>query len=139
MKHIINGNCPRCHKAPIFCDKNPYNFKKMFLIHEHCDSCGLKFNREPGFFYGAMYVGYGLSVAYLTSFYVAMVVLFGEFELSSYFIFGIGSLFLLTPVVFRISRSIWISFFVKYDQESIQKWKESTQGKEKIPNPCIDV
>jgi hypothetical protein len=86
-----------------------------------------------------MYVGYGLSVAYLTSFYVAMVVLFGEFELSSYFIFGIGSLFLFTPVVFRISRSIWISFFVKYDQESIQKWKESTQGKEKIPNPCIDV
>lgn len=138
MKSIITGKCPRCTKSDIFCSSNPYNFKKLFLIREHCDSCGLKFNREPGFFYGAMYVGYGLSVAYLTTFYVAMMVLLGDFEITTYFIFGIGSLLLLTPVIFRISRSVWLSFFVKFDKGAEQKWKNETKGKE-MENPCIDV
>lgn len=107
-------------------------------MREYCNTCGLKFNREPGFFYGAMYVGYAFSVAYLTSFYVAMLVLLGEFELSTYFIIGIGSLFLLTPVIFRFSRSVWLALFEKYDKEAEGKWKEENKGKE-IDNPCIDV
>ena len=138
MKSIITNKCPRCKKSDIFCARNPYDFKKLFLMPEHCDSCGLIFNREPGFFYGAMYVGYGFSVAYLTTFYVAMVVLFGDFELSSYFIFGIGSLFSLTPVIFRFSRSVWLSFFESYDKDAEAKWKKKTEGMN-IENPCIDV
>ncbi len=138
MKSVIVGKCPRCNKSDLFCTKNPYNFKKLFLMPDHCDSCGLKFNREPGFFYGAMYVGYGLSVAYLTSFYVAMVVLFGDFEITTYFIFGIGSLLVLTPVIFRFSRSVWLALFVKFDNQAEEKWKKETEGKV-IENPCVDV
>ena len=104
----------------------------------HCDSCGLVFNKEPGFFYGSMYVGYGISIAYLTTIYVVMWLLLGEFELSVYFILAIGSLFSLTPVIFRFSRSVWLSLFEKYDSEAEAKWKLKTKGK-KIDNPCIDV
>ena len=138
MKSLLSNQCPRCKKADLFCSRNPYDFKKLFLMYEHCASCGLKFNKEPGFFYGAMYVGYGISVAYLTIFYVGMLVLLGDFELTTYFIFGIGSLFLLTPVIFRFSRSVWISLFVSYDQSSEKRWEKETNGTE-IENPCVDV
>ena len=31
-------------------------------MHERCRACGLKFEREDGYFLGAMYIGYGLGV-----------------------------------------------------------------------------
>lgn len=105
---------------------------------DHCESCGLKFNLEPGFFYGAMYVGYGISVAYLTAVYIAMMIVTPDFEVVLYFILGIGSLLILTPVIFRLSRSIWLSMFVKYDPKAIEKWEIETSG-EKRDNPCINV
>lgn len=105
---------------------------------KHCEKCGLKFNKEPGFFYGAMYVGYSLSVAYLVAFYIAMVVLIGDFKVEMYFLFGIGSLVLLTPVVFKLSRSLWIAMFVNYEPAYIEKWEKETEGKV-IDNPCIEV
>lgn len=135
---MLKGKCPRCRKANIFCEPNPYVFNKMFLMPEHCDSCGLKFNKEPGFFYGSMYVGYGLSVAYLVAFYVAMVVLLQDFEVETYLLLSIISLLVLTPVIFKLSRSIWLSMFEKYDPKAIENWKEKTKGKE-IDNPCIEA
>ena len=32
-------------------------------MHEHCPTCGLKFQREAGYFLGAMYISYGLALA----------------------------------------------------------------------------
>ena len=138
MKSIITNKCPRCRRSGIFCTNNPYDFKNLFLMPTHCDSCGLIFSKEPGFFYGSMYVGYGISIAYLTTIYVGMTIVLGEFELSTYFILAIGSLFSLTPVIFRFSRSVWLSLFEKYDAEAMVRWKKKMEGKE-IDNPCIDV
>lgn len=138
MKAIITGKCPQCRESDIFCTRNPYHFRTLFLMPTHCDKCGLVFNKEPGFFYGAMYVGYGLSIGYLMSFYFAMMILTPDFEVETYFVFGIGSLLLLTPVVFKVSRSIWISMFVKYDPDAIGRWRDKTSGKN-IENPCIEV
>ncbi len=105
---------------------------------ERCHSCGQKFEPEPGFYYGAMYVGYALSVAYLVTLYVAASVLFGEFSLLWYFIVAIGSLFLLTPVVFRLSRSVWINFFVHYDPAAHEKWIAG-EGKSQADISCREV
>jgi len=138
MKAIITGKCPQCRESDIFCTSNPYQLKTLFLMPTHCDKCGLVFSKEPGFFYGAMYVGYGLSVGYLVSFYIAMMLLIPDFEVETYFLFGIGSLLLLTPVIFKVSRSIWLSLFVNYDSEAIERWEEKTKGKI-IDNPCIEV
>ena len=138
MISIIKCKCPRCREGELFCDSNPYNLKKIFLMHHHCDSCGLIYNKEIGFFYGAMYVGYGLSIAYLVAIYVAMLVLIREFEVETYLLLSIGSLILLTPVVFRLSRSIWSSLFDKFDPKAVNKWKE-LNGDKVIDNPCIEV
>ena len=51
--------CPRCREGKIF-------RRSGFLLpgmHERCPACGLKFEREEGYFLGAMYIGYGLALA----------------------------------------------------------------------------
>jgi hypothetical protein len=105
---------------------------------EHCDRCGLKFNLEPGFFYGAMYIGYGISIAYLSTFYLLLLLILKDFEVELYFVLAIGSLLALTPIIFRLSRSIWLAIFVKYNRNAIKKWEEETGGV-KRDNPCINV
>jgi hypothetical protein len=46
----------------MYLDKNPLHLNKILKMHDNCH-CGLKYQIEPSFFYGAMYVSYGLNVA----------------------------------------------------------------------------
>lgn len=125
INSIIDMSCPRCQESKLFTDSNPYNFNTLFDMPEHCPSCGLKFISEPGFFYGAMYVSYGVSVAHMISMYVALLVLYPSFSITFYLILGIGTLLLLTPYYFRLSRAIWINFFKKYDPKASEEWKKT--------------
>lgn len=138
IQAIIKCKCPRCREGDIFCNKNHYALKQIFLMPTRCRKCGSKIDKEPGFFYGAMYVGYGLSVAYLVSVYVAMLVLVGEFSIISYLLISIVSLVILTPVVFRLSRSIWLTMFDKYDPKAVEKFQIEKEGKE-VDFPCKEV
>jgi len=72
---------------------------------------------EPGFFYGSMYVSYGVGVAWMVSIWVALSVLVPDFSLNLYFLIAIGGAIVLTPVFFRFSRAIWINLFVSYDKD----------------------
>lgn len=102
-------------EGDIYPDKNPYRFKTMTDFHPNCSSCGQKFEPEPNFYYGAMYVSYGYTVAL----FVAIYIIFGIFLGWSMWP-TIGALaavlILLAPVIFRISRTTWLSFFVKYEK-----------------------
>jgi uncharacterized protein (DUF983 family) len=57
---ILRQRCPRCRVGRIFRGSIVRGFPKMF---ERCEVCNLKFEREPGYFLGAMYVSYGLALA----------------------------------------------------------------------------
>ena len=57
---ILRQCCPRCRSGKIFRGSIFRGFPKMF---ERCQVCNLKFEREPGYFLGAMYVSYGLALA----------------------------------------------------------------------------
>ena len=61
---ILKGLCPRCRMAPIF------RGSRLWLapMHERCSACGLKFEREPGYFLGAMYISYAMAVPLLVGF-----------------------------------------------------------------------
>lgn len=110
--------CPKCRKEKLFEDPNPYHFSKIFDMPDHCPNCGQKFNLEPGFYYGAMYVSYGIGVAWLSTIYIAMMVLYPETTIPQYLLVGITSSILLIPYFFRLSRSIWIHLFVPYDKST---------------------
>ena len=88
---------------------------------EKCNVCGQIYQLEPSFFYGAMYVNYGLTVAIAVAVFVGMKVLGSGWETYQYIIGIIAAIVILAPLTFRFGRSIWISMFVKYDAQAAGK------------------
>lgn len=82
-------------------------------MHDTCLACGLKYEKEVGFFYGAMYVSYALTSGF---FIVSFVVdqLYIQAEMWKLITFLIVSLVFLSPLTYRLARLIWLNFFFKY-------------------------
>jgi hypothetical protein len=59
---MITGCCPKCHKESMYLDANPFNIMKIYAMNEKCSHCKLVYQIEPSFFFGAMFVSYGLGV-----------------------------------------------------------------------------
>lgn len=110
---ILRWKCPNCHEGDLFTVSNPYRPSTIADMPETCHHCGQKFLLEPGFFYGAMYVSYALTVALSVAVFVAMNVLW-HFDTLWYL--GLNALAIITlfPFIFRTSRAVWLNFFVKY-------------------------
>jgi Ca2+-dependent lipid-binding protein len=83
-------------------------------MHEKCSHCGLTYQLEPSFFYGAMYVSYGLNVATGIAAFVISYLIFGS-TLKTAFIAIIVALIILFPYVLRWARNIYINMFVSYN------------------------
>ena len=92
-------------------------------MNENCPVCGQPMELEVGFYYGTGYVSYALTVALSVAVFVAYWVLIGISinDNSLYYYLGLNGfiLLLLMPYIMRLSRTIWLSFFVKYDKD----WK----------------
>ena len=71
---------------------------------------------EPSFFYGAMYVNYGITVGFSILVFLISKLIFDGSLLQSFSTI-IVSLILLTPVNLRLSRIIWIHLFVAYEKK----------------------
>ncbi len=116
---ITHSKCPRCRTGKVFTGAT-YSFKAQ-KMNEVCPHCGLKFEREPGYFYVAMFVSYALNVAEIISVSVAAYV-FGlklVYDNLWYFV-GILSFtsILFSPFNYRYSRMIllyWLSPGLNYE------------------------
>ncbi len=118
---ILRMRCPNCHEESLFDNPNPYDFGQMGKMPDNCKSCGTNFKREPGFYFGAAYVSYALTVALWVAVLVALITFdaIGLIEYAflenplTFLVTGVITLLILLPVIFRLSRSIWIHMFVK--------------------------
>jgi len=110
---IFWNKCPQCQKGDFFVS-HPYNLKKVGDIYQKCTHCELSFSKEPGFYYGAMYVSYGLSVAVFLSLWVAKLILGLDIGISSLFIGVSVVLFLASPYIYHLSKIIWANMFFTY-------------------------
>jgi endogenous inhibitor of DNA gyrase (YacG/DUF329 family) len=121
---LFKQKCPHCRQGNLFKDENPYHLKKLFIMHEKCPVCGQKTELEPGFYYGTAYVSYALTVAFSASTFVAWWVLIGlsTHDNRVFWWMGINGvlMILLQPYFMRLSRSLWLSFFVSYNAN----WRE---------------
>jgi uncharacterized protein (DUF983 family) len=111
---ITKGKCPRCQEAGFF--KYPFSFNptKVTKIDNNCANCNLKYMLEPSFFFGAMYVNYGLSVGIsIVAFLISKLIF--DFSLLQCFGVILIALFVLAPVNLRLARILWINLFVNYD------------------------
>ncbi|NOS92303.1 MAG: DUF983 domain-containing protein [Cyclobacteriaceae bacterium] len=108
---ILNHKCPQCHEGRLFISKA---YSKDFIkMPQQCSHCGLRYEQEPSFYSGAMYVSYALQVALFTTVYVALRVLFNP-QMEVYVYAIIATVLLLFPVTLRLSRAIYINFFFSY-------------------------
>lgn len=110
---IITGTCPVCHEESMYKEPNPYKLGRIFDMYERCSHCGTKYKIEPSFFFGAMYVSYGLGVAVSIAAFIITYFFFGG-GLMETFIAIIITLIVLMPLLIRISRNIWINLFLTY-------------------------
>lgn len=114
---ILTGSCPVCHEESMYKEKNPYKLNRIFKMHERCSNCGTKYKIEPSFFYGAMYVSYAVGVAFAVAAFIIAYFFFGGGLLTSFWTI-IGTLVLFMPIIMRLSRNIWINFFMNYRKDA---------------------
>jgi uncharacterized protein (DUF983 family) len=115
FKAVITCKCPRCRKGNLFV---PLSVKNLFSMKSSCEVCGHVYELEPGFFYGSMYVSYGVAVAFAVSLFVLAFLIMGK--QSPFFYIGVicTGLVLFTPVCFRLSRSLWVNMFTSFDKNA---------------------
>jgi len=110
---VLTWSCPRCHKGSLFLNKNPYKISDWDKMHPHCPHCHLKYELEPGFFQGAMYVSYALGVALSVGVFLIFW-LSSAFSPLGYFIANTISLLVFAPLLFRWARTLYLNFFIHF-------------------------
>jgi uncharacterized protein (DUF983 family) len=110
LKAALDGRCPRCREGQVF-RHSPLNLTKFSVMNEFCPHCGVRLEPEPGFYQGAMYVGYGFTVGFL----IMMSILFYLFlpGRSEWLYIGIfvGFMTLFIPFNYRYSRILYLYLF----------------------------
>ncbi|MEZ4792002.1 MAG: DUF983 domain-containing protein [Gelidibacter sp.] len=112
---ILYGSCPKCHEESMYITKSPYVLSETLKMHERCSQCSFKYRIEPSFFYGSMYVSYGVGIAFAVAAFVISYLFLGSSLLTA-FIAIVGTLIAFGPLIMRLSRNIWINMFVHYDK-----------------------
>lgn len=119
---MVALRCPQCREAYFYENPNTYSFHKLGANKSVCDVCGANLQPEPGFYFGAAYVSYALTVALWISVLVALITFnaLGWIEFGflthpvTFLLSGIVATILTFPYLFRLSRSMWAHFFIKY-------------------------
>ncbi len=117
---IFTGACPKCHQESMYKTKNPYVLNDVLKINDHCSHCGTRYRLEPSFFYGSMYVSYGVGIAFAVAAFIISYLII-ETSLFIAFLSIVGALILFGPIIMRLSRNIWINMFMSYDKTLVKK------------------
>ena len=115
---IVHAKCPRCRKGDMF-ENSMYGFHSQ-KMHKTCPHCNLTYEREPGYFYVAMFVSYAMNVAEMVTVCVATSVLTGSMNPWLYVALALSASVVLSPFNFRYSRVAllhWLTPGVHYHPE----------------------
>lgn len=122
---MLNCKCPRCQEGDVFV--NTTWSRKYTEMHKNCPKCGLRYEYELGFFWGAMYIGYALSVAISVTLGVATYVLLDNPDTWVYLSIIITGILLSSRINFRYARMILLYMFApKFESpsETLRREKE---------------
>ena len=106
---ILEQRCPRCHEG------RP--FSGLLTMRETCPVCGLAFEREHGYFSGAMVVSYMLAIPALAGL-SGLIWLLTRWPVEGVLAAGDLLFLLLVPGIFRYSRIVWMHFDQTLDPEA---------------------
>ncbi len=117
---IFRMRCPRCQEGAFF-TSHPYDLKNAGNMHEQCSKCELKYSREPGFYYGAMYVAYALGVALFVTFWVSFNLFFEDVNIWVQVWTITFVSIVAAPYNYALSKIIWANLFIKFEKKSKRK------------------
>ncbi|WP_323788484.1 DUF983 domain-containing protein [Psychroserpens sp.] len=117
---IFTGACPKCHQESMYENKNPYALSDVLKINDKCSHCNTRYRLEPSFFYGSMYVSYGVGIAFAVAAFVISYS-FLKSSLLTAFIVIVMTVIVCGPIIMRLSRNIWINLFMSYDKSLVKK------------------
>lgn len=120
---VVRNKCPQCHQTNVFETNNAFNLKRFDKMNESCSACGVKYEKEPGFFQGAMYVSYGLTAGWFMLTWAVDTFIIKS-ETWQYLTFFVISIIVLMPLWFRISRLIWINMFTPFKGNEFKTLKK---------------
>lgn len=109
LSAVLHAKCPRCREGNMF----PFpasSLTKFNIMNEHCPVCGVRLEPEPGFYQGAMYVGYGFTVALITIVGLALYFTLDPSEWT-YIAIVIGIAIVGAPLNYRYSRVLYLYWF----------------------------
>ena len=115
---IVHAKCPRCRVGAIYSTPTYSLFGQKML--ENCPHCELKYEREPGYFYAAMYVSYAFVVAELVTLGIGTSILTGSSNPWVYIIVLLSVVGILAPFNLRYSRVLllhWLTPGLRYKPE----------------------
>lgn len=95
---FLRLRCPHCFQGPIF--------HGVWQMHTECPVCGIRYEREQGFFMNAIFFGYIIGFVAILPLNILLYI----YEAPPIW-FLIGTLLLLTvlsPLIFRYSRALWM-------------------------------
>ena len=107
LYHLIKNECPNCHQEHVFKNSNLFTYRKDEM-NKSCPHCHTDFEKEPGYYWGAMYASYGLGVleCFIT-YFICRLIGFGTYDWANLYVI-ILALLLLSPFNFRMARLIWL-------------------------------
>jgi uncharacterized protein (DUF983 family) len=115
VKGILGQRCPRCGVGRIFRGSIIFGFPKMW---ERCLECGLKFEREAGYFLGAMYISYGISLVTISGI-AGLLWWMTAWWTTKDVIWAIVIFVPLAPMITLWSRVLWIYLDQAIDPERV--------------------
>jgi uncharacterized protein (DUF983 family) len=102
---VLRQRCPRCLRGKVF--------SGLFRMRPACPECGLRFEREPGYFLGAMYYSYAIAIAAGAPPAAAAFLL--GWSTGAVTAAATVAVALASPLAFRLSRVLWLHMDQAFD------------------------
>lgn len=109
LRSILHEKCPNCGQSDVF--KKDAVIFQMPVMNEKCATCLYKFDREPGYFIGAMYISYGIAALFGILTFILFYFTFPTLPLIATPIAIVAVLLLIAKKNYKISRIIYIHIF----------------------------
>lgn len=96
----VTNVCPRCFEGKVF--------SGVFSMHKDCPHCGLHYEREPGYFLGAMSLSYAMGFIVILPIFLTLLLK----DAPMAWVIGAPAAVIISiaPITFRLSRLIWLHF-----------------------------
>lgn len=123
LQGFISCKCPKCRSGKVF--THSAISLKFYESYENCPVCNIKFEKETGYYWAAMYISYGFSAGLML--FLGILSISMDLPFSYIYKLIIPIAIIITPFSFRYSRMLLLYFIspFKFDPDA---WKNKEKN-----------